>query len=88
MDDTVYNPQRAEDTLPDKMSIWNSKIKGAGLGIWTDEKLPKGLMFGPYQGEVRLVKEKEAQVSGYCWAVSMLHLVIFSIWSKVCKING
>ncbi|XP_014673458.1 PREDICTED: histone-lysine N-methyltransferase PRDM9-like [Priapulus caudatus] len=69
VDDTVYNPRRAEQTLPDGLSLWRSKITGAGQGIWTDMVVRKGSMFGPYKGEIRKITQNEAHVSGYCWAM-------------------
>ncbi|XP_078287880.1 histone-lysine N-methyltransferase PRDM9-like [Rhinoraja longicauda] len=72
MKDTVidYNrPDRAHLTLPEGLSIATSKIRKADLGVWNEGKvIPRGINFGPYEGEVS--NEKEAAISGYSWAIS------------------
>ncbi|XP_075915041.1 uncharacterized protein LOC116937521 [Petromyzon marinus] len=58
---------RARLSLPQGLTVGASSIAGAGLGVWSNrKKLPKGVMFGPYQGEV----SEENPVSEYCWLVS------------------
>ncbi|XP_075915044.1 uncharacterized protein LOC142908359 [Petromyzon marinus] len=55
---------RARLSLPQGLTVGASSIAGAGLGVWSNrKKLPKGVMFGPYQGEV----SEENPVSEYCW---------------------
>ncbi|KAK3855765.1 hypothetical protein Pcinc_037851, partial [Petrolisthes cinctipes] len=44
--------KRAYYTTPYPLTIGPSKIKSAGLGVWTDADLPKYLLFGPYQGNI------------------------------------
>ncbi|XP_075915049.1 uncharacterized protein LOC142908364 [Petromyzon marinus] len=54
---------RARLSLPQGLTVGASSIAGAGLGVWSNrKKLPKGVMFGPYQGEV----SEENPVSEYC----------------------
>uniref|UniRef100_S4S051 SET domain-containing protein n=1 Tax=Petromyzon marinus TaxID=7757 RepID=S4S051_PETMA len=63
---------RARLSLPQGLTVGASSIAGAGLGVWSNrKKLPKGVMFGPYQGEV----SEENPVSGpthinYPWICS------------------
>ncbi|XP_078251660.1 histone-lysine N-methyltransferase PRDM9-like, partial [Rhinoraja longicauda] len=72
MKDTVIDcnrPDRAHLTLPEGLSIATSKIRKADLGVWNEGKvIPRGIYFGPYEGEVS--NEEEAAISGYSWAVS------------------
>ncbi|XP_032891443.1 probable histone-lysine N-methyltransferase PRDM7 [Amblyraja radiata] len=72
MKDTVVDsnhPDRARLTLPESLSIATSKIRKAGLGVWNEGKvIPRGVHFGPYEGEVS--NEEEAVVSGYSWMIS------------------
>ncbi|CAN0232242.1 unnamed protein product [Lampetra planeri] len=57
---------RARLSLPQGLTVGASSIAGAGLGVWSNrKKLPKGVMFGPYQGEV----SEENPVSEYCWLI-------------------
>jgi len=67
---------RAKLTLPKGLSLSNSKIKGAGKGVWTDTKIAKSVRFGPYEGISKPCNDvKEDQVSGYGWLVSSSGLV-------------
>ncbi|XP_061403414.1 histone-lysine N-methyltransferase PRDM7-like [Lethenteron reissneri] len=57
---------RARLSLPQGLTVGASSIAGAGLGVWSNrKKLPKGVIFGPYQGEV----SEENPVSEYCWLI-------------------
>ncbi|XP_078472024.1 histone-lysine N-methyltransferase PRDM7-like isoform X2 [Lampetra planeri] len=67
--DTAVAPgvaNRARLSLPQGLTVGASSIAGAGLGVWSNrKKLPKGVIFGPYQGEV----SEENPVSEYCWLI-------------------
>ncbi|CAN0156900.1 unnamed protein product [Lampetra fluviatilis] len=57
---------RARLSLPQGLTVGASSIAGAGLGVWSNrKKLPKEVMFGPYQGEV----SEENPMSEYCWLI-------------------
>ncbi|KAJ8349168.1 hypothetical protein AAFF_G00185930, partial [Aldrovandia affinis] len=59
-------PSRARLTLPLGLEVRVSGIPGAGLGVFNrDQRLPVGVHFGPYEGE--LTDEDEAIDSGYSW---------------------
>ncbi|GLV41340.1 Blimp-1 [Carabus blaptoides fortunei] len=46
------NPNRARDTVPPGwVKVKESKIINGGYGIWAVCKIPKGIQFGPYEGE-------------------------------------
>ncbi|XP_078287821.1 histone-lysine N-methyltransferase PRDM9-like [Rhinoraja longicauda] len=72
MKDTVIDcnrPDTAHLTPPEGLSIATSKIRKADLGVWNEGKvIPRGIYFGPYEGEVS--NEEEAAISGYSWAIS------------------
>lgn len=55
-------------TTPWPLFIADSKIKEAGLGVWTYANLPEGLLFGPYEGRVDY-DVKPGLESGYGWKV-------------------
>ncbi|XP_071964787.1 uncharacterized protein [Antedon mediterranea] len=57
---------RAHLSLPDGLQIAPSKMKKAGLGVWTKTKFPKGVQFGPYGGEIVYGDEG---YSGYAWQI-------------------
>ncbi|XP_033096562.1 zinc finger protein 3-like [Anneissia japonica] len=57
---------RARLSLPDGLQIRPSKIRKAGLGVWTKTSFPKGVQFGPYEGEVVFGDEG---YSGYAWQI-------------------
>ena len=61
-------PQRARLTAPWPLSVADSRIPGAGKGVWTTRDLPRGLLFGPYEGTVIRNPPKE---SGYAWKVGL-----------------
>ncbi|XP_053088359.1 histone-lysine N-methyltransferase PRDM7-like [Pangasianodon hypophthalmus] len=59
---------RARQTLPPRLGIWESVIPHVGLGVFNEgETVPVGAHFGPYQGE--LVDGEEAMNSGYSWVI-------------------
>ncbi|XP_062851852.1 histone-lysine N-methyltransferase PRDM9-like [Trichomycterus rosablanca] len=59
---------RARQTLPPGLEIWESSITDAGLGVFNNgETVPVGVHFGPYEGEV--VDREEAMSSGYSWVI-------------------
>ncbi|KAG8193935.1 hypothetical protein JTE90_011487 [Oedothorax gibbosus] len=60
------DPEGAVKSLPPFMSLGDSIIPKAGLGVWTEVPLPKGLIFGPYKGPKVPKNSKE---SGYAWQV-------------------
>ncbi|XP_061434460.1 oocyte zinc finger protein XlCOF6-like [Lethenteron reissneri] len=80
---------RARLSLPQGLTVGASSIAGAGLGVWSNrKKLPKGVMFGPYKGEV----SEENPVSEYCWLVSCCScrchccsLLLFLHHHRVCR---
>ena len=45
-------PDRAEQTLPDGLSIDTSQINKSENGIYSTQLFPKGALFGPYQGKI------------------------------------
>ncbi|XP_069044401.1 histone-lysine N-methyltransferase PRDM9 isoform X2 [Lepisosteus oculatus] len=62
-------PARARRTLPQGLSIRESQIPGAGLGVFnTGALIPAGVHYGPYEGE--LASEEEAVLSGYSWVIT------------------
>ncbi|MBN3312628.1 PRDM9 methyltransferase, partial [Atractosteus spatula] len=62
-------PARARHTLPQGLSIRESQIPGAGLGVFnTGALIPAGVHYGPYEGE--LASEEEAVLSGYSWVIT------------------
>ncbi|XP_067931069.1 gastrula zinc finger protein XlCGF57.1-like [Watersipora subatra] len=68
---SVGEPDRAKKTLPQGLSLSDSKIKGAGKGVWTDIKIPKFSRFGPYEGVQQMCTDiKKDEVSGYGWLVT------------------
>ncbi|XP_049511969.1 histone-lysine N-methyltransferase PRDM9-like [Dermacentor silvarum] len=59
------DPQRANKTVPDGLSVRRSTIKGAQYGVFTLKRLPKRLCFGPYEG----VKVDSSAANGYTWQI-------------------
>lgn len=50
------------------MSVRESSIPDAGLGVWTNRDIPCRSVFGPYEGEITKDAEK-AHSTGYAWQV-------------------
>ena len=65
------DPDRAKHSLPDGLQIKESGIVGAGLGVWTLERIPKCTLFGPYEG-VKFYKDVLYKPSPYGWLVCNL----------------
>ncbi|ELR54538.1 Histone-lysine N-methyltransferase PRDM9, partial [Bos mutus] len=60
---------RSALTLPPGLSIRESSIPEAGLGVWNEvSDLPLGLHFGPYEGQI--TDDEEAANSGYSWLIT------------------
>ncbi|XP_049511294.1 histone-lysine N-methyltransferase PRDM9-like [Dermacentor silvarum] len=59
------DPQRANKTVPEGLSVRRSTVKGAQYGVFTLKRLPKRLCFGPYEG----VKVDSSAANGYTWQV-------------------
>ncbi|XP_026278850.1 histone-lysine N-methyltransferase PRDM9-like [Frankliniella occidentalis] len=57
-------PDRALHTVPSCLAVLDSKIPGAGLGVWAKEAIPRRVRFGPYVGDI--TKKKE---TGYGWGI-------------------
>ena len=63
--------ERARFTAPWPLFVAKSKIPEAGEGVWTSAALPRGLVFGPYEGKIlRIRRNSKAADSGYAWHVS------------------
>lgn len=62
------DPDRAKHSLPDGLQIKESGIVGAGLGVWTLERIPKCTLFGPYEG-VKFYKDVLYKPAPYGWLV-------------------
>lgn len=54
----IGDPQRANKTLPDGLSLRRTTVKGTQYGVFATKPLPKRIFFGPYEG-VRLEKLKK-----------------------------
>ena len=57
--------------VPCPLTVRTSSIKGAGLGVFTNQLIPKGVRMGPYKG--RIVDEHDMgdlQDTTYTWEVS------------------
>ena len=67
----------AVQTLPARLVVKKSVIKGAGQGVFTssDKILERALIFGPYGG-AKITNERKAEKSGYCWQVVVVHRFI------------
>ncbi|KAK3883391.1 hypothetical protein Pcinc_012292 [Petrolisthes cinctipes] len=70
--------KRAYYTTPYPLTIGPSKIKSAGLGVWTDADLPKYLLFGPYQGNI-ISKVPSGKESGYAWKLRGVGSGVYSV---------
>ena len=64
------DPLRATHSLPDGLVVKQSGISGAGSGVWAEKLIPRGVRFGPYEGEITY-NEDRAHDSGYCWQVGL-----------------
>ncbi len=58
----------ATKTLPDMLYLEESRIPGAGAGVFAKDVIQKGVRFGPYLGTC-ILNEEEAHKSGYSWEV-------------------
>nr|XP_054925958.1 zinc finger protein 239-like isoform X1 [Dermacentor andersoni] len=47
---SIGDPQRANKTLPDGLSIRRTTLKGTQYGVFATKPLPKRIFFGPYEG--------------------------------------
>lgn len=60
----------ARKTCPDGITVRESGIKDAGLGIWSETHLKQNIMFGPYEGlKVDKSEWKELDMKRYTWKV-------------------
>lgn len=79
--------ERARLTVPWPLYVAKSKIPGAGEGVWTSASLPKGLVFGPYEGQIlRAQRNSRVADSGYAWHVSLCifyHLLFPTFFSSI-----
>ena len=67
----------ARATLPTNLEIKESKIAGAGLGVFSKVHVRVGGMFGPYQGiVVNKGIDKNKVDTSYMWEVCLPCLVI------------
>ncbi|ELT95080.1 hypothetical protein CAPTEDRAFT_202965, partial [Capitella teleta] len=70
----VENPKRkakkneVDFCVPEMLSIEESKIPGAGQGVFARQPLTENTRYGPYQGEEVEELRSEVFVSGYSWA--------------------
>ena len=71
------DPNRAEHSAPNGLSIRRSHIPMAGAGVWADKPIPRGVRFGPYEGK-EVHDPDDAHKSGYCWMVGC-HLATTNI---------
>ncbi|ROT85839.1 putative histone-lysine N-methyltransferase PRDM7 [Penaeus vannamei] len=60
---------RARLTTPWPLTVYDSKVKGAGKGVWTNAHLPANLVFGPYEGRVLSGPPEAGKESGYGWKI-------------------
>jgi len=81
VDGIVKGLSRAEASLPDHLSIRESRIAGADKGVWykfivgghqgqDKTPLPRGTVFGPYEGHL-IYNQEEADKSGTAWEVRL-----------------
>jgi hypothetical protein len=65
----------AKFTCPKELEIAPSKIRSAGLGVWTLTDIPLGTTFGPYIGEIineddfHVQNINERLLMNYTWGV-------------------
>ena len=68
-----FSLTRARGTLPDELSIGDSRLKGAGLGVFARIHIKTGAMYGAYDGEaVDADVDRDKINTEYFWAVSTL----------------
>ncbi|XP_052125185.1 histone-lysine N-methyltransferase PRDM9-like [Frankliniella occidentalis] len=60
----VNDPERALRSLPSCLAVHDSKIQGAGQGVWAKQAISRRVRFGPYEGDI--TKKKE---TGYGWEI-------------------
>ncbi|ROT77876.1 hypothetical protein C7M84_003433, partial [Penaeus vannamei] len=60
---------RARLTAPWPLTVYDSKVKGAARGVWTNAHLPAHLVFGPYEGRVLSGHPEAGKESGYGWKI-------------------
>ncbi|ROT77877.1 hypothetical protein C7M84_003434 [Penaeus vannamei] len=60
---------RARLTAPWPLTVYDSKVKGAAKGVWTNAHLPAHLVFGPYEGRVLSGHPEAGKESGYGWKI-------------------
>ncbi|CAC5377323.1 PRDM7_9 [Mytilus coruscus] len=65
---TTKSEKRAMETLPEGLSVKESRIPNAGLGVFADKTFPQRSRFGPYEGEVTTDPDK-AHSTGYAWQI-------------------
>ncbi|XP_052085114.1 histone-lysine N-methyltransferase PRDM9-like [Mytilus californianus] len=65
---TTKSEERAMETLPEGLSVKESRIPNAGLGVFADKTFPLRSRFGPYEGEVTTDPNK-AHSTGYAWQI-------------------
>ncbi|CAG2195485.1 PRDM7_9 [Mytilus edulis] len=65
---TSKDESRAVNTLPDGLSVKESRIPNAGLGVFADKTFQSRCKFGPYQGEITRDAEI-AHYTGYAWQI-------------------
>ena len=64
--------QHTSVPVPAELRVKPSSIAGAGLGVFTNKFLPKGVRFGPYVGKVVDKNEMEdVHDTSYVWEVCM-----------------
>lgn len=64
-----FDPNRADNSLPEGFVIKNSTIPDAGRGVFTTQFLRRGTVIGPYKGIIETDSEL-AKESGYSWTVN------------------
>ena len=61
-------------STPPILTISDSSIPGAGLGVFSTTEIPKGVRFGPYKGiKIGWEHVTEDANTSYCWEVSRIH---------------